>query len=59
MNYNNIIMDYQEIRKLLENTRNQTNKFRTKHWVEVNEKSREAYNVNSQIKFKTIVVKLR
>ena len=52
-------MDYQEIRKLLENTRNQTNKFRTKHWVEVNEKSREAYNVNSQIKFKTIGVKLR
>ena len=59
MNYNNIIMEYQKIRKLLENTRNQTDKFRIKNWVEVNDKSREAYNVNSQIKFKTIEVKLR
>ena len=32
-------------------------KFRTKNRVEINEKSREAYNVNSYIKFKTTMLK--
>ena len=32
-------------------------KFRTKNRVEINEKSRGAYNVNSYIKFKTTMLK--
>ena len=34
MNYNSIIMEYQKIINLLENTPNQSSKFRTKNWVE-------------------------
>ena len=46
-------MEYQKIINLLENTPDQPSKFRTKNWIEVNDESRETYNVNSQIKFKT------
>ena len=46
-------MEYQKIINLLENTPNQSNKFRTKNWVEINDESRGMYNTNSQIKFKT------
>ena len=31
--------------------------FRTKNWVEINDESRGTYNVNSQIKFKTTMLK--
>ena len=31
--------------------------FRTKNWVEINDESRKTYNVNSQIKFKTKMLK--
>ena len=34
MNYNSIIMEYQKIINLLENTPIQSSKFRTKNWVE-------------------------
>ena len=50
-------MEYQKIIKLLENTPNQPSKFRTKSWVEVNDESRGTYNVNSQIKFKTSMLR--
>ena len=33
-------MQYQKILNLLENTRHQKSEFRTKNWVEVNDKSR-------------------
>ena len=47
-------MEYQIIIKnLLGNTPNQTNKFRTKNWVEINDDARGTYNKDSQIKFKT------
>ena len=36
---------------------NQPSKFRTKNWVEISDESRGAYNVNSQIKFKTTMLK--
>ena len=36
---------------------NQPSKFRTKNWVEINVESRGTYNVNSQIKFKTTMLK--
>ena len=38
-------------------TANQPSKFRTKNWVEVNEQSREMYNVSNQIKFKTLMIR--
>ena len=50
-------MEYQKIINLLENTPNQLRKFRTKNWVEVNDESRGTYNVNSQIKFKTSMLR--
>ena len=55
--YNNIIMEYQKIANLIDDTSNQTSKFRTKNWVEINDESRDTYNVNSQIKFKTTMLK--
>ena len=36
---------------------NHPSKFRTKNWVEINDESRGTYNVNSQIKFKTTMLK--
>ena len=36
---------------------NRPSKFKTKNWVEVNDESRGTYNVNSQIKFKTTMLK--
>ena len=38
---------------MLENTSNQPSKFKTKNWVEINDKSRGTYPVNRQINFKT------
>ena len=40
-----------------ENAPNQPNKFRTKNWVEINNNSPGTYSTNSQIKFKTSVLK--
>ena len=51
--YNNIIMEYQKIIILLDSTLNQPSNFRTKDWAEINDNSRETYNTNSKIKFKT------
>ena len=50
-------MEHQKIANLIDNTSNQPSKFRTKNWVEINNESRGAYNVNSQIKFKTTMLK--
>ena len=50
-------MEYQKIANLINDTSNQPSKFRTKNWVEINDESRGAYNVNSQIKFKTTILK--
>ena len=50
-------MEYQKIANLIDDTSNQPSKFRTKNWVEINDESRGAYNVNSQIKFKTTILK--
>ena len=37
-------MEYQKIINSLDNTTNQPSKFRTRNWVEINGKSRRAYN---------------
>ena len=50
-------MEYQKITNLLDNKSNQRSKFRTKKWVEINDELRGIYNANSQIKFKTTILK--
>ena len=50
-------MEYQKIKNLLDKTPNQPSKFRTKNWVEINDDSRGLHNTNSQIKFKTSMMK--
>ena len=51
-------MEYQKIANLIDdNTLNQPSKFRTRNWIEINDESRRVYNVNSQIKFKTTMLK--
>ena len=50
-------MEYQKIANLIDDTSNQSSKFRTRNWVEINDESRGAYNVNSQIKFETTMLK--
>ena len=50
-------MGYQKIINLLHNTPNQPSDFRTKIWFEINDDARETYNKNSQIKFKTSMLK--
>ena len=50
-------MEYQKITDLLDDASNQPSKFKTKNWVEINDEPRGSYNVNSQIKFKTTMLK--
>ena len=50
-------MEYQKIINLLHNTPNQPSKFRTRNWVEINDNSCGLHNTNSQIKFKTSMLK--
>ena len=50
-------MEYQKIINLLGNTNNQSSKFRVKNWVELNDDAHGTYNTNSQIKFKTTMLK--
>ena len=50
-------MEYQKKANLIDDASNQPSKFRTKNWVEINDESRGTYNVNSQIKFKTTMLK--
>ena len=42
---------------MLENTPNQPTKFRTKNWVDINYDLHGMYNTNSQIKFKTSMLR--
>ena len=50
-------MEYHKIANLIDDTSNQPSKFRTRNWVEINDESRGTYNVGSQIKFKTTMLK--
>ena len=49
-------MQYQKIINLLDNTSNQSSKFRTKNWIEINDQSRGVHNTNSDIRFKTTML---
>ena len=57
INYNSIIIAYENKTNLLGNTPNQSTRFRTKNWVEINDESRGTYNTNSQIRFKTSMLR--
>ena len=50
-------MECQKITNLLDNASNQPSKCRTKNWIEINDESRGLYSVNSQIKFKTTMLR--
>ena len=50
-------MEYQKLANLLDDASNKTSKFKTKNWVEINDESRGTYDVGSQIKFKTTMLK--
>ena len=50
-------MEYQKIINLLDNTPNQLSKCRTKDWIEINDQSSGVYNTNSDIRFKTTMLK--
>ena len=50
-------MKYQKIVNLIDDASNQPSKCRTKNSVKINDGSRGTYNVNSQIKFKTTMLK--
>ena len=40
-------MEYQKIANLIDDASNQQSKFRTRNWIEINDESRETYDVNS------------
>ena len=42
---------------MIDDASNQPSNFRTKKWVEINDESRGTYNVNSEITFKTTMLK--
>ena len=50
-------MEYQKVINLLDNTPSQPSKFRTKNCVEINDNWHGTYNINSQIEFKTSMLK--
>ena len=50
-------MEYQKIPNLIDDASNKPSKFRTKNWVEINDEPKGTYNGNSQIKFKTTMLK--
>ena len=50
-------MENQKIINLLDNAPNQPSKFRTKNRVGINDDARGTYNKNSQVKFKTSMLK--
>ena len=43
---------------MLDSTSDQTSKFSTKNWAEIIDDARGTYNTNSQIEFKTTMLKL-
>ena len=49
-------MQYQKIINLLDDTRNQASKFRTRNWVEIKDESKRKYD-NCNIRFKTSIIR--
>ena len=55
----NTIIGYQKLINLLKNTSDQPSKIRANVWVEINDDVHGTYDTNSQVKFKTTILKLR
>ena len=51
------MIEYQKIANLLENASNQSSKFTTKNWIEINDELRGGYTKGSDINFKTAMIK--
>ena len=49
-------MEYQKMINLLDNAMNQPSEFRTRKWVEINDRSQGKYE-NSRIRFKTSMIR--
>ena len=49
-------MEYKKIANLLDNASNQPSRYRTRHWVGINDDSRGKYT-NADVKFKTTMLK--
>ena len=50
-------MEYQKIANLLDNASNKASKFRARNCVEINDDIRGAYSLNTQITFKTAMLR--
>ena len=50
-------MKYQKITNLLNTEWNQTSKFRTRNWVDINDESRGEYSSDKLIRFKTAMLR--
>ena len=50
-------MEYQKSNKLVRKSLNQPTNFRTKNQFKINDGSRETYNTNSEINFKTSMLR--
>ena len=50
-------MKYQKITNLLGNTSDKVPRFITKKWIKVHDQSRETHNTNTQIRFKTSMLR--
>ena len=50
-------MEYQKIISVLHNTPSQPSRFKAENWFEINDDPRGVYNTNSQIKFKTLMLR--
>ena len=50
-------MEYQKIANFLDDASNQPSKFKTKNCVKINDVSRGTYSANSEIQFKTTMLK--
>ena len=53
------MMEYQKRINLLDKALNQPSRSKTKNWVEINDDAHKTYNTNSQIRFKTKMLKSR
>ena len=50
-------MEFQKIINLLDDTTNQPSKFRARNWAEINDELRGIYDYNSDVKFKTSMIR--
>ena len=48
-------MKYQKMINLLDDTTNETSKFRTRNWVKINDELIGTCNAGNQVKFKTLM----